>query len=77
MTFLEANLLKEEAEEVTESFASAEIELLPAGQTAWRMSNAISLLANKTADEGRKLELMKVAGLVIDDPNTKAEPVAA
>jgi hypothetical protein len=77
MTFLKANLLKEEAEEVTESFASAEIELLPAGQTAWRMSNAISLLANKTADEGRKLELMKVAGLVIDDPNTKAEPVAA
>jgi hypothetical protein len=38
---------------------------LPAGNTTWRLSNAISWIAGKTEDSERKLELMKLAGEVL------------
>ena len=54
---------KKEAEEVVELYNSADIHLLPAGQTAWRLSNAISLMAQK-AEAARQLELEDLAGKV-------------
>lgn len=67
MAYLKKNLHKAEAENVIEAFNSPDIEMLPAGQTRWRMSNAISWIANsKIEDEGRKLDLMKIAGAVLD-----------
>jgi hypothetical protein len=61
-TWVKKNLNKEEGKKATEKFASADIEQLPAGQTAWRWSNALSWLAKETEDERRKLELQELAG---------------
>jgi len=61
-TWVKKHLNKEEGEKVVEKFSSADVELLPAGQTAWRWSNALSWLANETSDERRKLELQDFAG---------------
>lgn len=58
-----SKLTKQEAEEVARLFSSAEIELLPPGQNAWRLSNAISLLA-QGAEPARQLELEELAGEV-------------
>jgi len=61
-----SKLTKAEAEEVAKLYSSAEIELLPPGQNAWRLSNAIALLAQNTelvAPE-RQLELEELAGEV-------------
>lgn len=56
---------KGETEEIVNRFNSPDVELLPAGNTKWRMSNAISLFAGEQEDEGRKLDLMKVAGAMV------------
>jgi hypothetical protein len=67
MGFLKKNLRKGEVDAVVEAFNSPEVEMLPPGSTTWRMSNAISWIANtKVEDEGRKLEVMKVAGAMLD-----------
>jgi hypothetical protein len=50
------------AARVAEVFNSAEVELLPPGNTAWRMSNALSLLATREDDLEKKLELERLAG---------------
>jgi hypothetical protein len=51
-------------------FSSADIEDLPPGPTAWRLSNTLSLLAQK-ADPDRKLELENLAGEVAGLHRTK------
>lgn len=56
---------KGETEEIVNRFNSPDVELLPPGNTKWRMSNAISLFAGEMEDEGRKLDLMKVAGAMV------------
>jgi|SRR5579871_75883 len=63
--WVKKNLNKEEGVNVVEKFASPDIELLPAGQTKWRWSNALSWLSNETQDEHRKLELQEYAGEVV------------
>jgi hypothetical protein len=79
--FLRKNLTKGEGEAVIEKFNSADVELLPPGNTKWRMSNAISWLAGQTKDEHRQLEISKVAGLVIkgkpEQPQSEEVLVAA
>jgi len=64
--WLKKNLTKEKAEMVKNAFVSADIENLPAGQNAWRLSNALSWIANQTEDEYDKLDLMKLAGKAAD-----------
>jgi hypothetical protein len=58
-----SKLNKTEAEEVAKLFSSADIEMLPPGQNTWRLSNAISLLA-QNVEPGRQLELEELAGEV-------------
>ncbi len=53
---------KGEAKAVSEAFSSADVVNLPPGQTAWRLSNAISWVAGRQEDVRRKLELMQLAG---------------
>jgi hypothetical protein len=70
-------LLKSETEEVIEAYNSPDTYNLPAGNTSWRLSNAISWIAGKTEDAERKLELMKIAGDVLPKAhNTTAQPTA-
>jgi hypothetical protein len=60
--FLKTRTNKAEAFAIAEKFASADVVDLPPGQTAWRLSNAISWLARETEDGRRRMELERVAG---------------
>ena len=56
-------LNKAEVKDIKEIFKSAEVEKLPPGNTAWRLSNSISLFA-QSVDGSRALELETLAGHV-------------
>lgn len=59
-------ILKSEAKAITEKFNSPDVEMLPPGNTTWRLSNAISWYAHAgehTAD--RRMELERTAGNVL------------
>lgn len=58
-----SRLTEVEGREAAELYRSAEVELLPRGNSTWRLSNAISLLAQRQSDD-RRLELEGVAGMV-------------
>jgi hypothetical protein len=62
---LRRSLTKGETDAVVTKFNEPDVELLPPGNTMWRMSNAISWLAGETEDKERALELMKTAGSLI------------
>lgn len=74
--FLKRHLSKEEAGRVIEAYNSPEIEMLPPGNTTYRMANAISWIANQTKDEDRRLDLMHVSGLVLDPPKKRGRFVS-
>ena len=59
-------LLKGELASVRDSFESPDVYNLPAGNSMWRVSNAISWIAGSTADADRKLELQRLAGQVLN-----------
>lgn len=63
--YLKKNLTKVEAEEATKAFNSADVEQLPAGNTVWRFSNALSFLAKQAATPERTQELQRMAGEVL------------
>lgn len=71
------------AQSVIDAYTSADIEMIPAGNNAWRLSNAISWIGGQEKDGGKKLELMKLAGRVLlpgkkdGIPFAEAELVAA
>jgi hypothetical protein len=66
--FLKKHLLKGEAEAVVAAFNSPDVENMPAGQTRWRLAQAVSWIAGKTEDEERRLDLMRVAGNLVPLP---------
>lgn len=57
-------LSKAEALKVQSAFDGPDVVNLPAGQTMWRFSNALSWVANATEDAERKAELQGMAGAV-------------
>jgi hypothetical protein len=59
-------LQKHEADSVVEAYNSPNTVNMPAGNSMWRLSNAISRVAIKTEDAERKLEISKVAGQVLN-----------
>jgi hypothetical protein len=63
---LKAHLNKGEAEAATEAFNSPDIVNLPPGQTVYRLSNAVSWIAQgEDISPARKLELQEVAGKLL------------
>ena len=61
--FLKKHLSKEDATGVLEAFRSADVEMLPPGNTVWRASNAISFFGGKVeGDDEKKFEIQKLAG---------------
>jgi hypothetical protein len=58
-------LSKSESEAVITACDSDDIRMLPAGQTRWRLSNAISWVAGTVEHDERKLEMQKLAGAVL------------
>jgi hypothetical protein len=53
------------AQEVIDVYKSADIENVPAGNTVWRMANSLSWIANKEKDGEKRLELVKLAGKIM------------
>jgi hypothetical protein len=58
-------LLKMEVEQVEETLLSGSIRQLPMGNTAYRMSNAISWVAKSAVKAERRLELEEIAGQLL------------
>jgi len=63
---IKKNLSKEDAEAVADCYRSADVEMLPAGNTVWRASNALSFFAGKVEDEEKKYDIQKLAGQLLE-----------
>lgn len=61
-TFLRKHLGKAGFEAAREVYRSAEVEMLPQGNSVWRLSNALSWLANKEEDADARADLQELAG---------------
>lgn len=59
--FLKKHLGKEGAARAAETYRSAEVEMLPPGNSVWRLSNALSWLANEAEGDARA-DLQEAAG---------------
>ncbi len=71
-------LQKGDAEDVEKAFVSSDTYNIPAGKTLWRLSNAISWVANQVQDNPeRKLELQKLAGSVLPTDSAVSKDKAA
>lgn len=57
-----AKVGKGDTERITEAYTGADIEMLPAGNSLYRLSSAVSWVANNTEDAERKIELQGIAG---------------
>ena len=63
------HILKAEAERLGKLFNEPDIELMPAGNTAWRATQAVSLFANQVEADGdaeRAVDLRHAAGVLFD-----------
>lgn len=63
--FLKKHCTKDEARQIVDVFNSPDVVNMPAGQTRYRMSNAISFFANGVDDGDRVLELQRLAGAAL------------
>jgi len=72
-----AALSKDELRRASESFAGPDVVNLPAGQTAWRASNALSWLARATDDSERRLDLERLAGTFLKTGNGNGDTTGA
>jgi hypothetical protein len=84
MRMLKESLGVGAAQQVIDAYTSADIEMIPAGNNAWRLSNAISWIGGQEKDGEKRLELMKLAGRVLlpgkngdDVPFTEVEVLQA
>lgn len=59
------NLGKSDAKAIVDAYSSEDVINLPAGDTAWRASNAISWVARNTKDPEKRLDLERLAGQVV------------
>jgi hypothetical protein len=62
---LKKKVSKKDSEAITTAFNSPDVVELPPGNTMWRFSNAISLVARDSADAENKLDLERLAGDVL------------
>lgn len=70
---LRKTLNKGEVEQVVQAFNGADVENMPAGNTLWRWSNAISWVGGQTEDQDRRLDFERAAGEVLKPVMPKAE----
>jgi hypothetical protein len=71
--FLKRRLTAGQAEKVQEIFNSADVLDLPAGQSRWRLSNALSFYAHSVTDPEQKLEVQRLAGEAMTVKPAKGE----
>lgn len=63
--FLKLKFAKSEAQQIIDQFNSADVINMPPGQNKWRLSNAISWVANEIEDIDMRLYYQQVAGDMI------------
>lgn len=63
--FLKKSMTKSEVERIVSRFNDADVEMLPPGNTKWRLANAISWIAGETEEAEKKIELQKLAGSIL------------
>lgn len=59
------SLTKAEQSAVKDAFESKDVVMLPAGNTKWRFSNALSWVANQAENADRQIELQRAAGAAL------------
>ena len=64
--FLKKHLSKTDVETVKEKYRSTDISDLPAGDSWWRASNAISWFANQRSEADEVYDLQKLAGAALE-----------
>lgn len=69
-------LTRAEVESARETFNNGDITVLPRGTSVARMSQAVAWLAQSATPE-RRLELERVAGVIMEPKDAKPEPAAA
>ncbi len=69
-------LTRVEVESARETFNNGDITVLPRGTSVARMSQAVAWLAQSATPE-RRLELERVAGVIMEPKGAKPEPAAA
>jgi hypothetical protein len=69
-------LTRTEVESARETFNNGDITVLPRGTSVARMSQAVAWLAQSATPE-RRLELERVAGVIMEPKEAKPEPAAA
>jgi hypothetical protein len=65
-SFLKKHLNKEDVEVVKEKYRSTDITNLPAGDSWWRASNALSWYANQKSSAEEAYDLQKLAGQALE-----------
>lgn len=63
--FAKRGVLKGEIEKIEEALMAGDVRQLPAGKTAYRMSNALSWIAKSAPTVERRMELEQMAGEVL------------
>jgi hypothetical protein len=71
-TALQKRLFAGELKAVEEAYKSDDVVMLPAGESAWRASNAVSWIAQKVEDPDRRLEMQRLAGELVNGKADKA-----
>lgn len=74
---LKKRLTKGEVEQVVEAFNSPDVQNMPAGNSRWRLSNALSWIAGKQEDEGKALDFQREAGRLLPQLDTVFQKQAA
>lgn len=71
-----AGLSKNEVNQIGNVFESPDVENLPAGDTLWRLSNAVSFFAqSKSVSPDRKIDLQNLAGELVTPKKSKGTGV--
>lgn len=59
------NVGKETQKAIVDAFESKDVINMPAGESTWRASNAVSWIANHTSDAEKRLDLERLAGALV------------
>lgn len=71
-----ATLTKSDREKVVAAFDSPDVQNLPPGNTLWRLSNAVSWIAqHKDNSPDHRIELEAAAGAMVPGSKVKAREV--
>lgn len=73
---LKKTLNKGEVESVVQAFNSPDVENMPAGNTLWRWSNAISWVGGHLDDADRRIDFERIAGDVMKPAMPSSAPTA-